>query len=168
MDQPRPPSFNMGLGMMGAMPMAPPMSMMLPATMPSGKVSGETAVMQRMPQNMMYCYNPLMIPSPMRMMMPMVAPPMMMPMVPVVQPTLPAPAPPAQPDDNTPLDLSTKPKRHHRQQDMLMERKQDSQSSSPIKGTHIATGELSLSQEHLANPNPYYKKNILKRYYQGT
>ncbi|KAF6040799.1 hypothetical protein EB796_000883 [Bugula neritina] len=75
MDQPRPPSFNMGLGMMGAMPMAPPMSMMLPATMPSGKVSGETAVMQRMPQNMMYCYNPLMIPSPMRMMMPMVAPP---------------------------------------------------------------------------------------------
>lgn len=176
MDQPRPPAF--ALSQMPAMvpPMMPqiPMMSMMPSVS-AAKMATDTAA-PRSGQNVVFCYNPLMMQSPMRMFMPVMAPPMMMPMMPMAPPPAPQlqqplqklPTPPMPENDySTPLDLSTKSKKYEmeiKKEDVKPADNKDLLYSPNSIKTEYAGLSIKTENGFPVPMKPSYKKNILKRY----
>lgn len=138
------------------MAMMPPMPMM----MPSPAIPGVPG------QNVVFCYNPLLVPPPMRMMVPLMTPPLMVPMQ---MPPPPAAVAHTVPEPTTPLDLSKKLESMKAEKVVKVEA-----SSGHSNGTVVCKDELSTDNEKVevkeenldldTTSKPCYKKNMLKRY----
>ena len=176
MDPTRLPAFTIPPHMPTMVPPIPMMPMM-PA-IPTPKMTADGAV-PRAGQNVVFCYNPLMMPPPMRMLMPVMTPPVMMPMMPMTHAL-----PTSQPQQTstvvkeeekpvsleTPLDLSTKcrtdtvrVKSEHLSDDFNKTDNNISISQTP----KLESSEFIKTEGGLTSSQPCYKKNILKRY-QGN
>lgn len=135
-----------------------PMPPLMPMILPPPKMPGMPG------QNVLFCYNPMMIPPPMPMpmgmMVPMMMPPMRMP-VRMPPPVFHQPPPAVEPEAS-PLDLTTKPEPALTQTTKLSPKRE-------LKEENVTTSDVKLEMEcgsadEAGDSKPCFKKNMLQRF----